>query len=506
MSKKLIIGLASLGIGLAVAGGVGGYFVADALNENKIPTNQNGEITSQVDITDYNLPEEFNYVSYTIYEINDKFAMFSSSSVGSYILNKETKDFIFFNSSSISEHSEIINENMYFWLSNYNLFKFNVNTGAYETVSLNSGVAFTNLSFIGYSGDNIILKGSSNATSSLEYYFAIYNTMSGDCEVVEISNSQYNYTTNCLDLGNYFYFTRIYDLSSGSTSTYSSYLYNKESKQLTTIDSYYLLDEDTFIVKENKMYAAMRNGTSTSLCNVNLTNGQVSVLQSSISTNGKFSELTKGFVYSYQMTLNNNGYSSSYAYYTSYEDGSVIKIGYEDDDSIYMLTYNIEGHLLFSPRTDNSSNRYGRIAIFNEETKKLETIYTALVSSSSNSYCMIYEFDGKYFASSDNDNFAKIAFGENGEISFKKLNLKTNPTYTKYQVGEKKYIIEDSGLKYYDFENDIYKSLKSVSSSSSCDVVQLDIKDNIATIYASNNVKYEFNLETLTFKAVAYWE
>ncbi len=155
MSKKLIIDLASLGIGLAVAGGVGGYFVAGALNENKIPTNQNGEITSQVELTDYNLPEEFNYVSYTIYEINDKFAMFSSSSVGSYILNKETKDFIFFNSSSISEHSEIINENMYFWLSNYNLFKFNVITGAYETVSLNSGVAFTNLSFIGYSGDNI---------------------------------------------------------------------------------------------------------------------------------------------------------------------------------------------------------------------------------------------------------------------------------------------------------------------------------------------------------------
>ena len=99
-----------------------------------------------------------------------------------------------------------------------------------------------------------------------------------------------------------------------------------------------------------------------------------------------------------------------------------------------------------------------------------------------------------------------MTFNDNGEISFKNLTLKTNPTYTKYQVGEKKYIIEDSGLKYYDFENDIYKSLKSVSSSSSCDVVQLDIKDNIATIYASNNVKYEFNLETLTFKAVAYWE
>ena len=65
---------------------------------------------------------------------------------------------------------------------------------------------------------------------------------------------------------------------------------------------------------------------------------------------------------------------------------------------------------------------------------------------------------------------------------------------------------KNTTLNLYKDENDIYKSLKSVSSSSSCDVVQLDIKDNIATIYASNNVKYEFNLETLTFKAVAYWE
>lgn len=506
MSKKLIIGLASLGIGLAVAGGVGGYFVADALNENKIPTNQNGEITSQVDITDYNLPEEFNYVSYTIYDISDKFAMFSSSSVGSYLLNKETKDFTFFNSSSVSTYSQVVNGNMYFWLTNLNLFKVDIETGKYEIVSLNSGVAFTSLSFMGYSGDKIVIKGSSNATGSLEYYFAIYNTLSGECEVIEISNTQYNYTTDCFDLGNYFYFTRTYDVSSSSSGTYSSYLYNKESKQMITIESYYLLNDDTYIVKENKMYAIMRNGSSISLCSVDLTNGEVSVLQSSMSSSGKMFELEKGFVYAYQKTINSNTYSSIYAYYTSYEDDSVVKIGYEDDDNTYIIAYYIEGHLLFAPRTDSSSNRYGRVAIFNEEIKKLETIYTSLVSSSSASYCNVYEFDGEYYISSDNDNFAKMTFNDNGDISFKNLTLKTNPTYTKYQVGEKKYIIEDNGLKYYDFKNDIYKSLKSVSSSSSCDVVQLDIKDNIATIYASNNVKYEFNLETLTFKAVAYWE
>ena len=504
MSKKFIIGMAGLGIGLAAIGGIGGYFLSGAINK-QLPTNQS-DVIEEINMTDFNLPEEFNYVSYTLYDINDKFAMFSSSSVGCYLLNKETKEFSFFNSSSVSNRSKIVNGNMYFWLTNYNLFKFDVTTGVYETISLNSGVAFTNLSFIGYSGNNMILKGSSNGTGSTKYYFAIYNTISGNCEVIEISSSQYSYITDCFDLGNYFYFTRVYDSSSGSTSTYSSYLFNKESKQLTTIESYYLVDEDSLVVKENKMYAVMRNGSSTSLCTVNLTNGGVTVLQSSVSMSGKIFELEKGFVYSYQMTLNNSSYSSVYAYYTSYEDDSVVKIGYEDEDNLYMITYNIEGHLLFSPRTDSSSSRYGRIAIFNEETKKLETIYTALVSSSSSSYCMIYEFDGEYFVSSDNDNFAKLIIGENGEISFKKLNLKTNPTRNKYQISEHKYIIEDDGLKYYDFENDIYKSLKSNGSSSYCVVEKLDIKDNIATIYASNNVKYEFNLDTLTFKAVAYWE
>ena len=66
---------------------------------------------------------------------------------------------------------------------------------------------------------------------------------------------------------------------------------------------------------------------------------------------------------------------------------------------------------------------------------------------------MIYEFGGEYFVSSDNDNFAKLIISKNGEISFKKLNLKTNPTRTKYQIAEHKYIIEDSGLKYLE-END----------------------------------------------------
>ena len=502
MSKKLIFGMAGLGIGLAVAGGVGGYFLSNAINKQIPTTTQNS--TEELEITDYNLPEEFNYLSYTLYDINDKYAMFSSSSVGSYLLNKETKNFSFFNSSAVSSHSELINGKMYFWLTNYNIFKFDAETGVYETISLNSGIAFTNLSFIGYSGDNIILKGASSATGSSNYYFAIYNTVDGKCDIIEISSSQYNYTTDCFDLGNYYYFTRMYTTSSSSSSTYSSYLYNKETKQLITIESYYLVDEDSFVVKDNKLYAVLKNGTATSLCSVNMASGEVSVLES-VSTSGRIFELSKGFVYSYEMKVNNSSYSSIYAYYTSYEDDSVVKIGYEDDDNIYMLSYYINGKLIFSPRTDTSSYRYGRLAIFNEETKKLETIYTALVSSSSYSHCMIYEFNGEYFVSSDNANFAKMTFGDNGEIEFKKLNLKANPNYTKYQIGENKYIIEDGGLNYYDFENDIYKTLKS-DGSTNCDVVKIDIDDNIVTIYASNNVKYEFNLSTLTFKAVAYWE
>ncbi len=501
MSTKLVLGMAGLGICLAVAGGVGGFFIHDTIN-NQIPTtSQVEENTETFDATDYNLPEDLYYTSYTIYDISDKYSLFSSSSVGCYLLNKETKEFTFFNSSSVSSCSDNINDNVYLWMTNYTLFKFNIETGNHEVISLSSEVVLTSMSFIGSCDGNLFIKGSSNATSSYKYYFAIYNTISGECEIVEITSTQYSYSNYCYDLGNYYFLTRTYS-SSSSTTTISSYLYNKESKEMITIQSYYLLNENSFVVRDDKMYAVMRYGTSTSICSVNLTDGAVTVLQSSVTTAGQVFELSKGFVYSYQMSVNASSYTLVYAYYVSFEDDSVVTVGYEDSDATYMLTYNIEGQLLFSPRTDSSSNRYGKLAIFNEDTKYLETIYTSLVTSTSGSHCFIYEFNGEYFVSTDSTNFAKMTVSDNGEISFTDLTLSTNPTKTSYEIGNGKYIFEDSGLKYYDFENDIYKSLKSTS----CTIVDISIEGNIVTIYTSDNVKYEFNLDTLAFKAVAYWE
>ena len=504
MGKGLIIGLAGLGIGLAVAGGVGGYFIADAQNK-EIP--KNNEMTTETTVEeevafcDYNFPEEFNYVSHSVYDIGENFALFSSSSVGSYLLNKETKDFTFFNSSYVSTYSKEINGSVYFWLANNNLFKFDVKQGNYEVVALNSGVAFSNLSFIGYSGNTLLLKGYSSLSSSSTYHLVAFDTEKGQSQVFDITNTQYNYADVCLDLGETYYLTRIYDISTSSSSVCSSYLFNKESKDCITISDYYLYGKSLYKVKGTKMYAVLRNSTTNFLCSIDTTDGTMTVLQTSFSGNGKFFDCENGTIYSYQRELGNSGYYSSiYAYYISFEDDSVTKIGYEDE-SPYCCTYVINDKLVFSPQT-TTTNKYGRLALFNEETKQLETIFTALVSSSNSSSCTIYEFNGKYYVSSDNSNFAVMEVTESGNFIFKKINLKCSLNATKYDLGENRYVFASEGIKFYDFDNDIYKSL----TSSSISVVDLTVEDNIVIIYASNNVKYEFNLTTLSFKAVAYWQ
>jgi hypothetical protein len=171
------------------------------------------------------------------------------------------------------------------------------------------------------------------------------------------------------------------------------------------------------------------------------------------------------------------------------------------------LSYIIDGKLLICPQT-TTSNRYGTIAVFNESTKSLETIFTALVSSSSSSYsyCTIYEFNGKYYVSADGSNFALMTKNKDGEFEFKTINLKCNLTSTKYKLDDDKYLFVDNGIKYYDFATDTYKVLLSGNSSNSYSIKDLSVDGDIVTIYVDNNVKYEFNLKSLTFKAVAYWQ
>lgn len=207
MEKKLIVGLAGLGIGLAVAGGVGGYFIANSTKEQK----EENAVVAQEDFTDYNLPAEFNYVSYTLYDISENFSMFSSSSLGMYLLNKETKEFSFFNSSYISASgavSDEVNGFKYLWLNNKNLFKINTKTGDYEIVSLNSGVAFTYLYFIGHDGNRIFIKGNG---SSNDYYFLVFDTEKYESDVYSITWSSYYDVDLAIDLGDYYFLAKSYN-------------------------------------------------------------------------------------------------------------------------------------------------------------------------------------------------------------------------------------------------------------------------------------------------------
>lgn len=503
MNKKLIIGMTALCLGVAVGGGVGGYFINNAIDGNSLVKEENVEIVEGY--KDYILPEDMNYTSYSIYEISDNFAMFSSSTVGMYMLNKQTKEFTFFNSSYVSSFSDTIGDYKYFWLGNNNLFKINGQTGEYDIVALNSGVAFSSLSFIGSNGNKLFMKGSDNSNSSNQYYFLSFDTVKGQSEVFSITNSQYNQITYCVELENAYFLTRLYEVGSSSSTNYHSYLAKKEDLSITEINSYHLYSKTSYLVKDSKMYAVMKNENYMYMCKIDLTTGEISKLGNTTVGTGsyKFMPMKKGFIYGAVYNVNSESYSSnSTLYYISFEDDSITPLSYGDTANVSCRCFVVNGQFLVSP-ISTSNNRYGSLATFDEESVSLNKIYTALVSSSSSSYCVIYEFNGKYYVSSDGSNYSKMTFKEDGAIEFARVKLKCSiTTSTKYELEENKYLFVTSGLHYYDFATDTYKLLRSGDMK----IEEMTIEDNLVYLYVNSGVKYEFNLDTLTFKAVAYWE
>lgn len=494
MKKGLIIGMAGLGVGLAVAGGVGGYFISDSIKETPIKNDNVSEITSY---TDYNLPEDFNYASFTRYDIGENFAMFSSSSVGTYLLNKKTKDFTFFSDSVVSSASKEMNGYKYFWFINDYLFEFNIKTGEYKVVTLGFKVSLSYIDFFGCSDNSVFMIVRSIDS---DCYFLAYDATKETCDVYEINNSIYNSSSDCFDLGDYYYLTRTY--SSSSSSTYGSYLLNKESKEIVTVSDCYLYYSSSYFVKNSKMYAVMRKSSSATLCAVDLSSGSVEVLMSSVNNSGgKFFEYEKGVVFSSIAGFNSSSYAYYYAYYISFEDDSVSEIKL-NSESVKCLAHIVNGKLVFSPYC---SDKYGKLALLNEETLELDVIYTATKSSSSSGVtCLFYEFNEKLYVSSDSTNFYSVTIGESGEFEFNRISIKCKPsTIHKYEIAENRYIFDDSGLAYYDFETDTYKVLL---SSSSLSIKEISVDDSVVTLYVSNNIKYEFNLNTLSIKAVGYWE
>ena len=100
MDKKIVIGMTALAIGTAVAGGVVGA-TCFPYNGNNGPNNNGSQIQVDKNYDVYELPEVFKYSSFSEYEINDDFSIFSSGFGQSYVLDKKSGEFKFLMSSTV---------------------------------------------------------------------------------------------------------------------------------------------------------------------------------------------------------------------------------------------------------------------------------------------------------------------------------------------------------------------------------------------------------------------
>ena len=73
-----------------------------------------------------------------------------------------------------------------------------------------------------------------------------------------------------------------------------------------------------------------------------------------------------------------------------------------------------------------------------------------------------------------------------------------------FEIKDNVYIFEgNTGICYYNFENDVFKRL---INNTKISINEIQVEDNLVYIYCDDNIKYELNLDTIILKAVAYWE
>lgn len=509
LKTGLVIGGVSLAV-LALAGGLSAFFIGNNKNDNKTPIDTGSSVTDKIDFAEYNLPDEFNFATYSVYKISDKFDLFSSSDIGTYILNEETKNIEFFRSSRISAtYDEVINGFKYFWFSDNTLIRFNVETGESENVMLNSGVSFNTIRFVGHE-DNLLYVAGHTSGSPSDYYFVVFDIETNTSEVFELTSAQYNSARRLVDLGDYYYLG--YDVINDSSYTGNSILINKTTKEVKIVSGGTLAGKYyDYILRENKLYGIFRDSSTSTgagfLGSLDLSTATLTEIKSAGYSGCAITGLENGLVVYYPSNSNTGSMTwSTKPYYMKYSDETITDI-YLGSSSSSIGVYNVNGKLLFSPNSSNNSN-YACLAEFNEETLTLDKVYTESVASGSGDYVYIKKLNDKYYAYSGssvvNYRYAEIEFLENGDINFKSISLRGS-TSIDYKIKDNVYLFESSGLiTYYDFATDTYRSLKSLGSGDSIEEIQ--IEDNLVYIYASDNMKYELNLDTITFKAVAYWE
>lgn len=507
MSKKTIIGMAALGIGAAIIGGVGGHYISQVCKP-KPPITQ--VTPGDASFKDYDLPDEFAYISYTAYDVGEKFALLSSSSLGTYLLDKEANKTTFFDTSYISTYSQEINGKTYFWLSNKILFSLEKNTGVRENISLGTGISFDSLSFIGNNGNTLFLKGYPTGS---KYYFFTYNIDEEKSTVFELTNNQYSYANVCIELGNFYLLT--YSETNSSSTSRDMLVVDKTSGEISTISSHVLsqpFDSGSYFYDEEttKLYGVFKNGSSNYFGVANLSEpsaGVTKVLSSSVylSYSGSYYKIQKqanGVMFMVVGSKSVGSAPTSYATYVSAE-GVATRLTYNNSTSI--SCFEVDGKNIFGLETvSNGSDRFAKLATFNEETMTFDIIYTEPVGDSNPHGCVVVEIDGQMYVrsgSSSSYKYAKMTNTDDG-FEFTNITLTGSTSGKRFEIGEGKFIFIEQA-SYYDFKNDVYKKLISGNSIS---IVDITMEKDIVTIYASNNVKYEFNTKTMAFKAVAYWE
>lgn len=501
-SNKLKTGLAIGGISLAVlalAGGLTTFLVSK--NKNVEIDNKPG-VSQEVDYTEYNLPDEFNYVSVNRVELNDNFSLFYSSSVGTYLLNENTKEFKFLNSNYVSSYY-VNGDKAYIVFNNNKIHELDLIS--VDFISLDSVMSamtrdFNSLTFLGVIDDNMIFKGSYTAQSGssgvTKYVLEIFNMTASSINEIELENATMSSNIKYVfDVGDYYWFTYVYDNSSSSSR--DSYFVNKETFELNTIEGYYAYSSNgNFVVKDNYLYAYLRKSTSRILGKVDLSSFAVTELLTS-SVPSSMIDVGSGILFGNEVKVNNTSYSTGYCKYLSYTDSTLTSIGDITDSSGYFVRVN--GRIFVM------SSNHDNVYVYNEQGSTFDTLITFNHYSGSNLKTIV-DFNGTYFIGNTNAGFFKLIFGDDGSISTQKSEFNFDGGYNSVNIKDNKYLFIDKNyayVSYYDVDLDMEVE---ICNSSSYGVSSYEITDNYVYIYCDNHLKYEFDLNKLITKTVAYWE
>ncbi|MBP3431773.1 MAG: hypothetical protein J6K39_02845 [Clostridia bacterium] len=471
-NKGLILGMFGLGLGSALVGGVGGFLLAPQAESAQSIVDESRE--------EFKLPDEFAHVSFNRYS-SSKYDFFTSSTLNAtYTLDVEKNDFKLLYNSSLTGFYDAGDK----IFLRYSDGRFGCLDSDREFTSVKALEKYSFLTIFGSDSSNLYLRVALNNVYSL----CVLNLETLESDVFDLNGvSSVDLGAGCV-IGDYYCFSSV-----GNSSTKVLHFVNKETKDVNTVSQAGFLDITQFVVKDNSLYSVFaKSSSSYVLGKIDLGTFELTSLKtySGSQTSLKLRETELGmFVYCGAYNID----------YLSFEDDSVTSI----TTASSFGSFELGGKQYFSAsKTENPS-----ISVFDEETKTLVDVYVYDLTNSSNSslYFTLANFEGhnilELCKGSSSGYVAFNATVVDGELKLEQILLKRSISGDVFKVSKDAYIWSGSGVEYYDFESDTYLNLVANST-----IVELTQEGDVVTLYASDNVKYEFNVKTLSIKAVAYWE